>query len=811
MRSVLIAAAAVLALVLASPAGACAADDPCLEDPLSAMVTGESWWDYNANSVRDADENDRVYPGLRVFADYNGDGRRQNGEAMVEVQHDGTYRLPVDTRKLTMGDDRVSIQFEWPQYSATNQDFAIKCLPPAHGCWQVVRVTAGETLRDVDFPRAGVSQITGMIWDDKNANGVREAGEDGAPFLRVFLDDDRDGVADPGEPASYKTNITGYYSLPIPSRYQAAGGNLPPLVLERAAGADCTAPATCVNEGLRSTTHDVVRAHHGVARPVVIFVHGYGGSRISCPGKYMWFNAGRLGPDLMDMRLGEDGESLRESAGGSTCSQNAGPDGLLLDVAGADIYGDTSKHFETITWPGRHYDYVWDWRKDPTKAVPGLDALVEQARAAHGVKQVVLVGHSMGGLVMRHYIETPSQADKVARMVTVGTPYWGSPKTIFPLASGEESPMLGAMDVLMSNSGLKAASRTFPGHFSLMPAFGYGPWLSVAGMNGGRPLDMDGLRTYLDRIGVEPRMYTNAAAEHGRVLDHYADHGVPYHVIVGGGVPTIGAVGIAHGVQDTYAVSWVSGDKTVPMFSAAMDTPRDRLHVVCGIEHVPLTADPQTTKLMDEFLIRGDEIRDERTDCEWTARELSYFYPDSLTAMSSQAKAPRVVAAGRSYTLRDAERLELVQVLELGGSVKIVARGGSDIRVELPAGGTAIVRDLSSKGAGPEKRFAISGTTAFALGGSGAVTSGGKTVKPAARDTKPPVTRASVKRVGGKVRLTLRARDASKVAATYVFVSGKRRAYKKPLVIAASKLKKVTYGSVDIWGNAETARKAPRR
>ena len=57
-----------------------------------------------------------------------------------------------------------------------------------------------------------------------------------------------------------------------------------------------------------------------------------------------------------------------------------------------------------------------------------------------------------------------------------------------------------------------------------------------------------------------------------------------------------------------------------------MDTPRDRLHVVCGIEHVPLTADPQTTKLMDQFLIRGEEIRDERTDCEWTARELLYFF-----------------------------------------------------------------------------------------------------------------------------------------------------------------------------------------
>jgi hypothetical protein len=41
----------------------------------------------------------------------------------------------------------------------------------------------------------------------------------------------------------------------------------------------------------------------------------------------------------------------------------------------------------------------------------------------------------------------------------------------------------------------------------------------------------------------------------------------------------------------------------------------------------------------------------------------------------------------------------------------------------------------------------------------------------------------------GKVRLVLKARDASKVAASYVIVSGKRRAYKKPLVIAAKKLK----------------------
>ena len=41
-------------------------------------------------------------------------------------------------------------------------------------------------------------------------------------------------------------------------------------------------------------------------------------------------------------------------------------------------------------------------------------------------------------------------------------------------------------------------------------------------------------------------------------------------------------------------------------------------------------------------------------------------------------------------------------------------------------------------------------------------------------------------------------------------VGGKRTAYRKPLVMPAKRLAKLRYGSVDVWGNAEAARKAPR-
>jgi hypothetical protein len=183
-----------------------------------------------------------------------------------------------------------------------------------------------------------------------------------------------------------------------------------------------------------------------------------------------------------------------------------------------------------------------------------------------------------------------------------------------------------------------------------------------------------------------------------------------------------------------------------------------------------------------------------------------------MGSASQAAAGPRVVAGGKSMSLAAAEQAELVQVLRFGSSTKIVAAGGSDVRVELPAGGTATVRDLAQKGASNERRFVLTGTTSLDLGGTGAVTRGGKAAKPSAKDKKAPATRASVKRVaGGKLRLTLTARDASKVAASYVVVAGSKRAYKKPLVLTAKRLAKTTYGSVDIWGNAEKPRKAPRR
>jgi pimeloyl-ACP methyl ester carboxylesterase len=56
---------------------------------------------------------------------------------------------------------------------------------------------------------------------------------------------------------------------------------------------------------------------------------------------------------------------------------------------------------------------------------PQVHAAVERLREATGGKQVIIVGHSMGGLVARAYLRKHGDAH-VARVVTLGTPHHGT-------------------------------------------------------------------------------------------------------------------------------------------------------------------------------------------------------------------------------------------------------------------------------------------------------------------------------------------------------------------------------------------------
>ena len=56
---------------------------------------------------------------------------------------------------------------------------------------------------------------------------------------------------------------------------------------------------------------------------------------------------------------------------------------------------------------------------------PQIQRAVEQLKQATGAAQVALVGHSMGGLVIRAWLSQHGSAD-VAKIITFGTPHQGT-------------------------------------------------------------------------------------------------------------------------------------------------------------------------------------------------------------------------------------------------------------------------------------------------------------------------------------------------------------------------------------------------
>jgi pimeloyl-ACP methyl ester carboxylesterase len=51
---------------------------------------------------------------------------------------------------------------------------------------------------------------------------------------------------------------------------------------------------------------------------------------------------------------------------------------------------------------------------------------VEEIRRETGADQVILIGHSMGGLVSRAYVSDPASAAKVAQVIALGSPFHGT-------------------------------------------------------------------------------------------------------------------------------------------------------------------------------------------------------------------------------------------------------------------------------------------------------------------------------------------------------------------------------------------------
>jgi pimeloyl-ACP methyl ester carboxylesterase len=438
----------------------------------------------------------------------------------------------------------------------------------------------------------------------------------------------------------------------------------------------------------------------------IIFIHGFLGSQIKCGTEELWPHVGVFDrPQLLKMALADDGVAPAAGA----CSATVGD---IVKRVIINIYGSTVDFLNGLS-PGNVYFFNWDWRKAPQESLDELNDKIADVRAHHDNSKVVLMAHSYGGLLARLYVENSGNASNVARVVTIGTPALGSPKALFPLYAGVESPGGGGLNILLDKHDLHEFAKNLAGDYFLYPSANYGPWLAVGGGTT-FPLNQQGVLDYVASIGGNVALLNQALSTHAGVLDRPyvgTTNDPKFEVIVGTGIPTIISIKV---LPDGHVqIGYGNGDETVPAKSAARgalgpgNPNKAHTYYVCGVKHVPLPGDSKVTDAIDDFLKYGDPIDGLKTHCDFSGFQFRVFrLPPAASGVVAGEVSPTPTPSG-PMSVEEAEQAGLIDYLDLPLD-KFIITDGDTPEISLPPGAFLEVAPLaedSPDGKGPSKVY----------------------------------------------------------------------------------------------------------
>ncbi len=186
---------------------------------------------------------------------------------------------------------------------------------------------------------------------------------------------------------------------------------------------------------------------------VVVLLPGITGSVLAKDGKDVWavspgaaFQALlSLGHSLKDLQLHDDDPTAATLGDGVTAPRLVSDVHLIPGFWKIDGYSgiyDRLSRDLTVDKGKNWFDFPYDWRRDNRSAAARL---AEQAprwlddwrrSSGNADAKLVLLAHSMGGLVSRHYLEVLGGWQDTRHLITFGTPYRGSLNAVDFLVNG---------------------------------------------------------------------------------------------------------------------------------------------------------------------------------------------------------------------------------------------------------------------------------------------------------------------------------------------------------------------------------------
>lgn len=309
---------------------------------------------------------------------------------------------------------------------------------------------------------------------------------------------------------------------------------------------------------------------------VIVLLPGITGSVLQKDGRDVWAPSPgavlgglrSLGRSVKELMLERDPVDQDDLGDGVVATRLVPDVHLIPGLWGIDGYSGISamirSTFDVV--PGRTFiELPYDWRRDNRVAARklaavALPALHEQRKQNPGAK-LVLIGHSMGGLVARWFLECMDGWKDTRMLITFGTPYRGSLNALNFVANGF-TKKIGPFKV----ADLSSLLRSFTSIYQLLPVY---PCVDAGDGKLARVADSHGV-PHLDAERAHRAEHEfHRAIEKAVAVRPEPD---PYliHPVVGLTQSTSQSARLSGGLQilGTYEGEDLDGDGTVPRVSA---------------------------------------------------------------------------------------------------------------------------------------------------------------------------------------------------------------------------------------------------
>jgi pimeloyl-ACP methyl ester carboxylesterase len=345
---------------------------------------------------------------------------------------------------------------------------------------------------------------------------------------------------------------------------------------------------------------------------VIVMLPGITGSVLTKDGKDVWAPTGgailnalfSLGKNVKSLALKEDPPDVDDLGDGVVATRVMPDVHLIPGLWKIDGYSKL-KSYVTQTFdvkPGENlFEFPYDWRRDNRVSARKLQRAssdwLKKWRESSGNKdaKLVLVGHSMGGIVSRYYLECLDGWRDTRALVTFGTPYRGSVKAVGTLANGF-AKKIGPL-----NLDLTEMVRSLTAVYQLLPIY---PCYDTGEDKLVRIAETDVPNIDRERA-VAARAFhdeiTHAVEAHQQDED-YVRNRYSIRPVIGTFQPTAqSAKGNGNGVEliPTYQGDDLDGDGTVPRVSATpLEVEHEENAMFAAQRHASLqNDDPVLTQL----------------------------------------------------------------------------------------------------------------------------------------------------------------------------------------------------------------------